>query len=258
MRLSWAWVIPFAADGATVVDGRGWPTHLPALLGPVAGRGGVHGAGRPPGAAGTRRQHAAVADRLALVAGGGQPAAGPARRARACWRSPAPICPPRSEFARFSGVPAAWGLLGVAAVIVFIGGLGEETGWRGYLQPALQQRFGVLPATGLVAVAWAAWHAPQFFLIGTYEDFPPAMLPVFVGAWPPLRSCWPGCTTAPAASWPARSGTAPTTSPERPPRPRRLRGDLRGDLDLRGGAGRVLLTLHRRAARAGRRSVLAP
>jgi hypothetical protein len=33
--LSWAWVIPLAATGATVVSGRGWPTHFPALLGPL-------------------------------------------------------------------------------------------------------------------------------------------------------------------------------------------------------------------------------
>src|SRR5947209_349820 len=33
--LSWAWVIPFAATGQTVFEGRGWPTHFPSLLGPM-------------------------------------------------------------------------------------------------------------------------------------------------------------------------------------------------------------------------------
>ena len=181
MPISWAWVIPFAVTGDTVVDGSGWPTHLPALLGPLlaatlctalAGRRALRalGASMVRWRIGWRWWLAAISPLLALVVVLGVLA----------------VCgadlPAASEYARFSGIPAAWGLLGVTAVIVVIGGLGEETGWRGYLQPALQQRFSVLPAAGLIAVAWAAWHVPQFFLIGTYEDFPAAMLPVWT--WP--------------------------------------------------------------------------
>jgi CAAX protease family protein len=33
--ISWAWVIPLAATGHTVAQGRGWPTHLPSLVGPM-------------------------------------------------------------------------------------------------------------------------------------------------------------------------------------------------------------------------------
>ena len=33
--LSWAWVIAWAATGHTVVQGQGWPTHFPSLLGPL-------------------------------------------------------------------------------------------------------------------------------------------------------------------------------------------------------------------------------
>ena len=33
--LSWAWAIPLAASGAVVEPGRGWPTHVPSLLGPM-------------------------------------------------------------------------------------------------------------------------------------------------------------------------------------------------------------------------------
>ena len=157
--ISWAWVIPLAVTGG---HGRSRPrlAHPPARPARTAARrDAVHGARRPPGPSRTRRQHAAVADGwrwwlaaisplLALIvvlgalaiSGGDLPAA--------------------TDVARFSGIPSAWGLVGVCAVIVVIGGLGEEAGWRGYLQPALQQRPRVLPATGLVAVAWAAWHLP--------------------------------------------------------------------------------------------------
>lgn len=41
-------------------------------------------------------------------------------------------------------------------------GIGEETGWRGYLLPRLQARWSALTATTMVAVVWAGWHAPLF------------------------------------------------------------------------------------------------
>jgi membrane protease YdiL (CAAX protease family) len=88
--------------------------------------------------------------------------------------------PTWSAFAGVSGVPAGWGVLGVAAALVLVGGLGEETGWRGYLQPTLQRRLGPVAATGIVAAVWAGWHVPQFFLLQTYKDFTIAMLPVFL------------------------------------------------------------------------------
>jgi membrane protease YdiL (CAAX protease family) len=177
--ISWAWVIPLAVTGATVVEGNGWPTHLPALLGPLlaavlctalAGCRALRalGASMLRWRIGWRWWLAAVSPLLALVVVLGALAI------------TGVDLPAATDFARFSGIRAAWGIVGVGAVIVVIGGLGEETGWRGYLQPALQQRLRVLPATGVVAVAWAAWHLPQFFLIATYENFPVAMLPVFL------------------------------------------------------------------------------
>jgi uncharacterized protein len=40
------------------------------------------------------------------------------------------------------------------------GPLFEEVGWRGFLLEELQHRRTPLVATGIVAVAWAAWHLP--------------------------------------------------------------------------------------------------
>jgi uncharacterized protein len=56
------------------------------------------------------------------------------------------------------GFPA-WLVL-VVWVVTF--GVGEETGWRGWLMPSLNDRFGFSRAALLVAAAWMAWHAPQF------------------------------------------------------------------------------------------------
>lgn len=49
---------------------------------------------------------------------------------------------------------------------------GEEIGWRGYLQPALTARLGLVPALVLGGVLWGAWHAPVLLLgynFGLYD-----------------------------------------------------------------------------------------
>jgi membrane protease YdiL (CAAX protease family) len=47
--------------------------------------------------------------------------------------------------------PIATGLLGA---------LGEELGWRGYLQPELRKRFEPATCYLLVGIVWAYWHVP--------------------------------------------------------------------------------------------------
>lgn len=62
------------------------------------------------------------------------------------------------------------GAWGVAAVWVLTFGLGEETGWRGWLLPELARRYGTFRAAPLVAAVWIAWHLPAFFFNPTYVD----------------------------------------------------------------------------------------
>jgi len=52
---------------------------------------------------------------------------------------------------------AAWAF----AILTY--GIGEETGWRGFLLPRLQHRFNALGATLVLSVVWASWHVPLFF-----------------------------------------------------------------------------------------------
>lgn len=50
---------------------------------------------------------------------------------------------------------------------IFIQGpAGEETGWRAYLQRAVEKRVGVVKGSLIVSLIWAFWHAPIWF-IGT-------------------------------------------------------------------------------------------
>lgn len=48
-------------------------------------------------------------------------------------------------------------------VNMFLLGGAEEIGWRGYLQPRLQERTSVLTAGVTVGVVWWLWHLPLFF-----------------------------------------------------------------------------------------------
>jgi len=169
--LSWLWLVPIAAVGGRVAAGSGWPTHLPALLAPLAaalivtarydGRAGLNDLGRRMVRVRVplRWWAFAVSPLLVLVlvllvdvaAGRALPAIG--------------------DFARFSGVASGWGPLGVGAAIVMINGFGEETGWRGYAVPRLQRRYPPLTATMIVAALWAGWHLPMFFVVDGFRSF---------------------------------------------------------------------------------------
>jgi len=177
--ISWAWVIPLAATAQTVYQGRGWPTHLPSLAGPLVAAFIVTGC--TTGRAGAR-------DLVARMS-----------RWRIGWRWWLMACsplgflgvallgmaavgasiPPTRDFARFSGVPAGLGVVVVALLIIAINGFGEETGWRGYALPELQRRFSPLAATLILSAGWAIWHVPMFFLLDSYGKFSAPMLLVF-------------------------------------------------------------------------------
>jgi membrane protease YdiL (CAAX protease family) len=60
------------------------------------------------------------------------------------------------------------GIFGPALILALLtaafldqGGLLEELGWRGYAQPALQERISPLAAAICVGVMWGLWHVPR-------------------------------------------------------------------------------------------------
>lgn len=65
-------------------------------------------------------------------------------------------------------------VLFVLANAVLLGGI-EELGWRGFLQPRLQERTSVLTAGIGVGVVWWAWHLPLFL---GHQNFVLEPLPV--------------------------------------------------------------------------------
>jgi membrane protease YdiL (CAAX protease family) len=86
--------------------------------------------------------------------------------------------PSWSDFSMFNGLPAH-GVFSTLLMVLVLNGLGEETGWRGFLQDRLQLRFKPLSSTLIVAVVWAVWHTPFFFILSTYSEFSPMTLVMF-------------------------------------------------------------------------------
>ena len=54
-------------------------------------------------------------------------------------------------------------LLVFTTLAITNGGISEEPGWRGWLLPKLQPRYGMLVASVLVAICWAFWHTGSSF-----------------------------------------------------------------------------------------------
>lgn len=92
----------------------------------------------------------------------------------------APVAlPTAAGFAHFSGMPAIHAVV-TALLLIAINGYGEETGWRGFLLPAIEQRGrGRFVASLTVAVVWALWHAPAFVINENYRALPATSLPMF-------------------------------------------------------------------------------
>lgn len=168
--LTWAWLLPVALDGELVQPGAGWPTHFPALLGPLAAAlvvaartGGLRRLlGRMAPNRVPVRWWLVAASPLALLAAG-----------LAATAASGSALPRFADFGVISGLPAAWGPVTVAVIVVLVNGFGEETGWRGFALPALQRRFGPLAGMLLVALLWAGWHAPMFLVLTSFRGFTP-------------------------------------------------------------------------------------
>ena len=56
-------------------------------------------------------------------------------------------------------------------LMVFFGGGQEEIGWRGYILPFLEKRFGLIIGSLILGIIWAIWHLPLWFIPGTTQTY---------------------------------------------------------------------------------------
>ncbi|WP_313584106.1 CPBP family intramembrane glutamic endopeptidase [Lacrimispora sp.] len=62
--------------------------------------------------------------------------------------------------------PVTWLMLITLPInyfLIFIAFFGEEYGWRYFLQPILQKRFGMVRGVLVLGIAWGVWHLPINF-----------------------------------------------------------------------------------------------
>ena len=168
---SWGYWIPLALTG-------GHRSHFPGLLGPmlaafvvssvVTGRAGVADLLRRM----VRWRVPARWYAAALV---------PLAAAAIALAVAAPFAgaPSPARLSRMPGLPEA-GWLTVFVLVFLVNGYGEETGWRGFAWPRLRERHGLAGAALLIALPWAFWHLPTFWLDTGMRGFPPFMVPGFL------------------------------------------------------------------------------
>lgn len=60
--------------------------------------------------------------------------------------------------------PARWVWIPIALIMAIpFGPIGEEFGWRGYLQPRLLDQRGALMTGVIIGLVWSVWHLPLFW-----------------------------------------------------------------------------------------------
>ena len=74
------------------------------------------------------------------------------------------------------GLPAI-GWLGVLTLVLIVNGYGEEVGWRGHAWPRLRERHTTAGAALILAILWAGWHLPTFWMDTGMRDFDLLILP---------------------------------------------------------------------------------
>ncbi len=68
-----------------------------------------------------------------------------------------------SYFLKIFTEPDAWMMMGILPLnflLAFLAFFGEEYGWRYYLQPKLQEKFGLRKGVLFLGVLWGIWHLP--------------------------------------------------------------------------------------------------
>lgn len=87
--------------------------------------------------------------------------------------------PSVAELSTMAGLPSV-GWLGLLALVFVINGYGEEVGWRGHAWPWLRERHSMAGSALILAVYWAVWHVPTFWIDSGLRGFDPLLIPGWI------------------------------------------------------------------------------
>ena len=85
------------------------------------------------------------------------------------------VWPDFSRFGLTEKLPG-FNLWQTALVWILTFGLGEESGWRGFLLPELTKKYSLRISSLMVAAIWIFWHLPAFFFNPTYLNMGPGII----------------------------------------------------------------------------------
>ena len=74
------------------------------------------------------------------------------------------------ETPRFNDPAQLYLVIPVFLYVLFLSVAGEETGWRGYALPRLQERWGPFGASVVIGLVWGVWHLPLFIMAGDFHS----------------------------------------------------------------------------------------
>jgi len=56
-------------------------------------------------------------------------------------------------------------------LMIFMGGGQEEIGWRGYILPFLEKKYGLIIGSLILGIIWSIWHVPLWFIPGSTQVY---------------------------------------------------------------------------------------
>jgi membrane protease YdiL (CAAX protease family) len=75
-----------------------------------------------------------------------------------------------SSLSGVNNIPTIFVFIVFWIICVLFGGGQEEIGWRGYVMPFLENKYGYIIGSLILGIIWTFWHLPLFFIPETIQS----------------------------------------------------------------------------------------